>query len=250
MCPRWQSCRAGGPGQNTGRRVSWSEGGMKGALVSLGDLPNILGWARAMAIPTIAHPTSRQSVAPRLSIRVTLRGARRAAGIEGVSSKGSHPLAGRAQHPTGHAGPGADRQVDSLPLRRDQPGRFRAGLNLEFAPAATGVSDDPVQLNLLRHDARRVFSGAMSVSVSWRRENWSPDRNLLRRARHPFYLTTTNWTTPYMQGHEFRQAQTAIVSYYIDKQTIFRRSTRPRSSANRGFRSCWRCRFMNGASWG
>lgn len=36
-----------------------------------------------------------------------------------------------------------------------------------------------------------------------------------------FYCTTLNWTCPFMAGHEFRQSQTAIVSYYIDEQNNF-----------------------------
>ncbi len=36
-----------------------------------------------------------------------------------------------------------------------------------------------------------------------------------------FYLATSNWTSAFMAGHEFRQAQTAIVSYYIDAQNNF-----------------------------
>jgi Dolichyl-phosphate-mannose-protein mannosyltransferase len=32
---------------------------------------------------------------------------------------------------------------------------------------------------------------------------------------------TYNWTTPLMVGHEFRQAQTAITTYYIDRQNNF-----------------------------
>lgn len=36
-----------------------------------------------------------------------------------------------------------------------------------------------------------------------------------------FYGVTFNWTMPYMSGHEFRQAHTAIVAYYIDQQDNF-----------------------------
>lgn len=35
------------------------------------------------------------------------------------------------------------------------------------------------------------------------------------------YGVTYNWTMGYMSGHEFRQAHTAIVAYYIDKQDNF-----------------------------
>lgn len=36
-----------------------------------------------------------------------------------------------------------------------------------------------------------------------------------------FLCTTQNWRAGFMPGHEFRQAQTAIVSYYIDKDNNF-----------------------------
>ncbi len=36
-----------------------------------------------------------------------------------------------------------------------------------------------------------------------------------------FYFATSNWSAGFMPGHEFRQSQTAIVSYYIDKQNNF-----------------------------
>ncbi len=35
------------------------------------------------------------------------------------------------------------------------------------------------------------------------------------------WLVTRNWTAGFMPGHEFRQAQTAITSYYIDQQNNF-----------------------------
>lgn len=36
-----------------------------------------------------------------------------------------------------------------------------------------------------------------------------------------FASATMNWRIPFMPGHEFRQAQTAITSYYIDRQNNF-----------------------------
>jgi len=36
-----------------------------------------------------------------------------------------------------------------------------------------------------------------------------------------FYSATLNWSSGFMPGHEFRQAQTAIVSEYIDQQNNF-----------------------------
>lgn len=35
------------------------------------------------------------------------------------------------------------------------------------------------------------------------------------------YGVTLKWTVPFMSGHEFRQAHTAIVAYYIDRQNNF-----------------------------
>ena len=36
-----------------------------------------------------------------------------------------------------------------------------------------------------------------------------------------FWLATRNWTTPFMPGHEFRQAQTAFISHFIDREDNF-----------------------------
>ncbi len=36
-----------------------------------------------------------------------------------------------------------------------------------------------------------------------------------------FYFATSNWSSGFMPGHEFRQAQTALVAYYIDEQNNF-----------------------------
>ncbi|MDB6116011.1 MAG: hypothetical protein JWQ83_2129 [Lacunisphaera sp.] len=36
-----------------------------------------------------------------------------------------------------------------------------------------------------------------------------------------FYAVTFHWTVGFMSGHEFRQAQTALISYYIDQQDNF-----------------------------
>ena len=36
-----------------------------------------------------------------------------------------------------------------------------------------------------------------------------------------FYVATTNWTSSFLPGHEFRQTQTALVSHYIDEQNNF-----------------------------
>jgi hypothetical protein len=36
-----------------------------------------------------------------------------------------------------------------------------------------------------------------------------------------FLCVTWHWRVPFMPGHEFRQAQTALISYYIDQQNNF-----------------------------
>lgn len=61
----------------------------------------------------------------------------------------------------------------------------------------------------------------MSFASPTRRENilllaWF----IVALAGH-FYLTTQNWKSAFMPGHEFRQAQTALVSYYIDHEDNF-----------------------------
>ena len=61
----------------------------------------------------------------------------------------------------------------------------------------------------------------MSESRPLRRENLCLVGIFCAALIAHFYFTTYNWTSPFMPGHEFRQAQTAIVSYYIDKQNNF-----------------------------
>ncbi len=61
----------------------------------------------------------------------------------------------------------------------------------------------------------------MSTLPQTRRENWLLIGIFCAALIAQFYFTTTNWTSPFMPGHEFRQAQTAIVSYYIDEQNNF-----------------------------
>src|SRR5258708_27985384 len=77
------------------------------------------------------------------------------------------------------------------------------------------------QIKLLPDHVRRVFSSPMSESAPARRENWSLIGIFCAAFLVQFYLTARNWTMPFMPGHEFRQAQTAIVSYYIDRQNNF-----------------------------
>ena len=54
-----------------------------------------------------------------------------------------------------------------------------------------------------------------------RRETWPLVGIFCAALIAHFYLTTANWNSAFMPGHEFRQAQTAIVTYYIDQQDNF-----------------------------
>ena len=54
-----------------------------------------------------------------------------------------------------------------------------------------------------------------------RRENRFLTGIFLVALLHHFYAVTFHWTIGFMSGHEFRQAQTAIISYYIDQQDNF-----------------------------
>ncbi len=54
-----------------------------------------------------------------------------------------------------------------------------------------------------------------------RRENWILIGIFCAALITQFCFTTSNWKSAFMPGHEFRQAQTAIVSYYIDEQNNF-----------------------------
>lgn len=54
-----------------------------------------------------------------------------------------------------------------------------------------------------------------------RREHWFLLGIFCAALVTQFYCTTRNWQAGFMPHHEFRQAQTAIVSYYIDQQNNF-----------------------------
>jgi hypothetical protein len=54
-----------------------------------------------------------------------------------------------------------------------------------------------------------------------RRENWVLTAVFSAALLFHFYSVTLNWKAPFMSGHEFRQAQTAITAYYIDQQNNF-----------------------------
>jgi hypothetical protein len=54
----------------------------------------------------------------------------------------------------------------------------------------------------------------------WLCPRWTRVCFLLAVAVH-FYLVTINWTWGFMLGHEFRQAQTALITDYIDRQNNF-----------------------------
>lgn len=78
----------------------------------------------------------------------------------------------------------------------------------------------PSEINIAavtRHD----FLPAMSTPATTRREFWLLTVIFCAAALFHLYWVTLNWTMPFMSGHEFRQAQTAIVSYHIDRQDNF-----------------------------
>ena len=54
-----------------------------------------------------------------------------------------------------------------------------------------------------------------------RREQWILTGIFVGALCFHFYGVTLNWKAPFMSGHEFRQAQTAIIAYYIDQQNNF-----------------------------
>src|SRR6478735_5894246 len=68
---------------------------------------------------------------------------------------------------------------------------------------------------------RDFFLGEMSVPAVSRRENQILTGTFVAALVVHLWAVTYNWTIPYMAGHEFRQAQTAITSYYIDQQNNF-----------------------------
>ncbi len=59
-----------------------------------------------------------------------------------------------------------------------------------------------------------------STTDHWLISRWTRLCFLLAVGVH-FYLVTINWTWGFMLGHEFRQAQTALITEYIDKQNNF-----------------------------
>jgi len=73
----------------------------------------------------------------------------------------------------------------------------------------------------LRRPGTDIFSDRMSHVTVSNRGNWVFAGIFCVALIAHFYLTTANWRTPFMPGHEFRQAQTALISYYIDKQNNF-----------------------------
>ncbi|MEO6994164.1 MAG: hypothetical protein ABI273_11070 [Lacunisphaera sp.] len=61
----------------------------------------------------------------------------------------------------------------------------------------------------------------MPVPLPFRRERWIIIGVFWAALVIHFYFATFNWTVTFMPHQEFRQAQTAIVSYYIDLQNNF-----------------------------
>src|SRR6188474_990680 len=66
-----------------------------------------------------------------------------------------------------------------------------------------------------------LFWIGMSASESPRRENVILTGIFVAALAIHLWAVTYNWKIPYMAGHEFRQAQTAITTYYIDQQSNF-----------------------------
>ncbi len=61
----------------------------------------------------------------------------------------------------------------------------------------------------------------MDSSPVSRKERWLLTGLFAVALIYSLYGVTYNWTMGFMSGHEFRQAHTAIVAYYIDKQNNF-----------------------------
>lgn len=61
----------------------------------------------------------------------------------------------------------------------------------------------------------------MSSPETARRENWCLIGLFAAALAYSLYGVTYHWTMGFMSGHEFRQAQTAIVTHYIDQQDNF-----------------------------
>lgn len=79
----------------------------------------------------------------------------------------------------------------------------------------------PVIIKLLPTPRGVIFSCRMiDRSESYRETRWLVLTFLAALVIH-FFCVTQNWGVGFMAGHEFRQAQTAIVSYYIDQQNNF-----------------------------
>jgi hypothetical protein len=65
------------------------------------------------------------------------------------------------------------------------------------------------------------FRPFMAETSSSRRERWIIVSVFCVALGLHFYFATFNWTVTFMPHQEFRQAQTAIISYYIDQQNNF-----------------------------
>ena len=61
----------------------------------------------------------------------------------------------------------------------------------------------------------------MSSPEASRRENWFLSAIFVLALGYHLHAVTYHWTMGFMSGHEFRQAQTAITTYYIDQQNNF-----------------------------
>src|SRR6478736_7892409 len=74
---------------------------------------------------------------------------------------------------------------------------------------------------MLLRPSPALFWGGMSAPETSRRESWILTGIFVVALAIHAWAVTHHWTYPYMAGHEFRQAQTAITTYYIDQDSNF-----------------------------
>src|SRR6478609_1702353 len=74
---------------------------------------------------------------------------------------------------------------------------------------------------MLLRPSPALFWGGMSAPETSRRESWILTGLFVVALAIHVWAVTHKWTVANMTGHEFRQAQTAITTYYIDKDNNF-----------------------------
>src|SRR6478736_3634552 len=74
---------------------------------------------------------------------------------------------------------------------------------------------------MLLRPSPALFWGGMSAPETSRRESWILTGLFVVALAIHVWAVTHKWTVANMTGHEFRQAQTAITTYYIDKDDNF-----------------------------